>query len=67
MYPSTGSRTPDSRVNLLCTVGDDPRGVARLVAADPLARFAGAGIVSTIAYVLLYLLLRTGTSADAAN
>jgi hypothetical protein len=48
-------------------VGDDPRGVARLVAADPLARFAGAGIVSTIAYVLLYLLLRTGTSADAAN
>ena len=48
-----------------------PSGGARRVASGELrlqiARFAVVGIVSTIAYVLLYLLLRGVMSAQAAN
>jgi putative flippase GtrA len=58
---------PDSRVDIVRTALEDLRGVARLLAAGPVARFMGVGAVSTLAYVALYLLLRTGTGADAAN
>jgi len=43
----------------------DPSGRAGLVAQ--LVRFAVIGVVSTIAYVLLYVVLRQGVSALAAN
>jgi glycosyltransferase involved in cell wall biosynthesis len=48
---------PDSRVDILATVAADMRGVARLQAASPVLRFLGIGIVSTVAYALLFLLL----------
>ncbi len=74
---------PDSRVDILRTALDDLRGVWRLArdlrrgtAATPLAqhgfgsqvaRFALIGIVSTLAYALLYLLARGALSAQPAN
>jgi glycosyltransferase involved in cell wall biosynthesis len=58
---------PDSRVAIVPTAIEDLRGVARLLAASRVVRFAAVGVVSTLAYALLYLLLRIGLSADAAN
>jgi putative flippase GtrA len=58
---------PDSRVDLLATALTDLRGVARLAAALPVARFAAVGVASTLAYALLYLLLRGALGATGAN
>jgi glycosyltransferase involved in cell wall biosynthesis len=46
---------PDSRVDIVSTALDDLRGVARLMAASPVVRFLAIGVLSTIAYALLYL------------
>jgi glycosyltransferase involved in cell wall biosynthesis len=58
---------PDSRVNIVRTALDDLRGVGRLAADAPLARFLGIGVLSTIAYALLFLLLRGPLGAAGAN
>jgi len=43
---------PDSRVRIVRTAIDDVRGVARLAAASPVARFMAVGVVSTLLYAL---------------
>jgi putative flippase GtrA len=58
---------PDSRVAIVRTAVDDLRGVARLMAAGPIARFMGIGVLSTFAYALLFLTLRGPLGADGAN
>ncbi|WP_210491678.1 bifunctional glycosyltransferase family 2/GtrA family protein [Patulibacter sp. SYSU D01012] len=58
---------PDSRVDLVRTAADDLKGVARLLATAPITRFLAIGVVSTLAYALLYLLLRPGLGAGVAN
>ena len=58
---------PDSRVHILRTALDDLRGVARLAASAPLARFLGIGVVSTLAFALLFLLLHGPLGAAGAN
>jgi glycosyltransferase involved in cell wall biosynthesis len=58
---------PDSRVDIVSTAVTDLRGVLRLLFAAPIARFVGIGAVSTLAYALLYLLLRPGLGAGGAN
>src|SRR4051794_3951088 len=59
---------PDSRVDIVRTAVDDLKGVARLAFATPIARFAAVGVVSTIAYALLFLAMReSGIGAGAAN
>jgi putative flippase GtrA len=57
----------DSRVELLPTALEDLRGVARLAAQSMVARFMAVGVASTIAYALLYVILRLGLSAQLAN
>src|SRR3954468_22551534 len=57
---------PDSRVAVVPTAIEDLRGVARLLAASRVARFAAVGVASTLAYAVLYLLLRAGLPADAS-
>src|SRR5205823_11229695 len=57
---------PDSRVDIVRTVVDDLRGVARLYRSQFL-RFGAIGVVSTLAYLLLYLVLRHGMSPQPAN
>ncbi|HMC68234.1 MAG TPA: GtrA family protein, partial [Mycobacteriales bacterium] len=56
----------DSRVDIVRTVVDDLRGVARLYRSQFL-RFGAIGVVSTLAYLLLYLALRQGVSPQPAN
>ena len=46
---------PDSRVDIVRTALTDLKGVARLLAGGPIATFMGIGVLSTIAYALLYL------------
>jgi glycosyltransferase involved in cell wall biosynthesis len=58
---------PDSRVDIASTALADLRGVARLAFAAPLARFLAIGLLSTIAYALLYLLLRGGLGDAGAD
>jgi glycosyltransferase involved in cell wall biosynthesis len=58
---------PDSRVDIVRTAIDDLRGVARLAAAGPVVRFMGVGVLSTLAYVLLYLALHGTFGAAGAN
>jgi putative flippase GtrA len=58
---------PDSRVKIIRTAVDDLRGVARLMAASPVARFIAVGVVSTLAYALLFLLLRGPVGPAVAN
>jgi putative flippase GtrA len=67
---------PDSRVQIVSTATADLRGIARLLRAQALgssrttrqvATFGAIGVVSTLAYVVLYGLLRTSTSAVVAN
>ncbi|HEY1566755.1 MAG TPA: glycosyltransferase [Solirubrobacteraceae bacterium] len=58
---------PDSRVDIVSTALTDLRGVVRLLFAAPVARFAAIGVASTIAYAILYLLLRAPLGADGAN
>ena len=49
---------PDSRVDVVRTALDDLRGIARLLAGARLTRFLAIGVCSTIAYALLFVLLR---------
>jgi glycosyltransferase involved in cell wall biosynthesis len=58
---------PDSRVDIVVTALADLRGIARLVAAGRVARFAAIGLASTLAYALIYLGLRGTLSAAMAN
>jgi putative flippase GtrA len=59
---------PDSRVDIVRTAVDDLKGVARLAFATPVARFAAVGVLSTIAYALLFMALRSGgIGAGIAN
>jgi glycosyltransferase involved in cell wall biosynthesis len=65
---------PDSRVDLVRTAADDLRGVLRLLvqgaAGSIVGRFLAIGVLSTVAYAALYLLLRVGPvglGAGAAN
>ena len=57
---------PDSRVDVVATALADLRGVARLMRGQ-LLRFASIGVVSTVAYLLLYLALRGATGSQLAN
>jgi putative flippase GtrA len=57
----------DSRVDIVATAWEDLRGIARLASQTQVARFVAIGIVSTIAYAVLYLLLRGGLGPGAAN
>jgi putative flippase GtrA len=58
---------PDSRVDIVSTALADLRGVARLLADGPVARFLGIGLVSTIAYAFLFVLLHPLLGAAGAN
>ncbi len=66
---------PDSRVDIVSTSLADLRGVMRLVArrhtdsrfAGQVARFLVVGVLSTAAYGLLYLILRSQLPAQGAN
>jgi putative flippase GtrA len=58
---------PDSRVNVRATALADIRGILRLGGGRRLAAFAAVGAASTVAYVLIYLLLRRGLAAQQAN
>jgi glycosyltransferase involved in cell wall biosynthesis len=58
---------PDSRVDIVSTALTDLRGVARLGFARPVVRFLAIGVVSTLAYALLYVLLRGWLGAAGAN
>ena len=49
---------PDSSVDIVPTALADLRGVVRLLLRSRFARFALVGVASTLAYALLYLLLR---------
>ena len=59
----------DSRVDLIPTAVEDLHGVWRLMWSGPsrFIRFAAVGITSTVAYALLYLLLREASPAWFAN
>jgi putative flippase GtrA len=57
----------DSRVKIVSTAIGDLRGVARMCLQMSIARFLIIGILSTIAYAALYLLLRAPLGADGAN
>ncbi|HEX4519917.1 MAG TPA: glycosyltransferase [Gaiellaceae bacterium] len=66
---------PDSRVDIVSTAVADLRGVLRLVGgrstrsrfAGQVARFLVVGVLSTLAYGLLYLFLRRALPAQGAN
>jgi len=58
---------PDSRVHIVSTAMTDLKGVARLLAAGPIARFMAIGVLSTAAYALLYVLLHPLIGAFMAN
>src|SRR4051812_46023364 len=58
---------PDSRVDIVRTAIDDLKGVARLAASGRVARFMGVGVLSTVAYALLFLALCGALGAAAAN
>jgi glycosyltransferase involved in cell wall biosynthesis len=58
---------PDSRVDIVRTAVDDLRGIARLLTEARLIRFMAVGVVSTIAYALLFLLLRSPLGPEGAN
>jgi putative flippase GtrA len=58
---------PDSRVNVRATVLADLRGIMRLGGFGRLGRFVAVGAACTLAYVLIYLVLRRGLAAQPAN
>ena len=58
---------PDSRVDIVRTAIADLKGVARLLTDGPIARFMGIGVISTLAYAVLFLLLRPLLGAGGAN
>jgi glycosyltransferase involved in cell wall biosynthesis len=57
----------DSRVDIASTAWGDLRGVARLAAESQGLRFIAIGVVSTVAYALIYLLLGTWLVPEVAN
>jgi glycosyltransferase involved in cell wall biosynthesis len=57
----------DSSVDVVATAMEDLRGIARLLSEASLIRFMAVGVCSTIAYALLYLLLRSPLGAEGAN
>ena len=58
---------PDSRVDIVSTALADLRGIARLVMAAPVARFAAIGVASTLGYALLFLLLADPLGSTVAS
>ena len=58
---------PDSRVDIVRTALGDLRGVGRLFAASHIVRFATIGLLSTLAYALIYLALRDVAGPGPAN
>jgi glycosyltransferase involved in cell wall biosynthesis len=58
---------PDSRVAIVRTAYEDLKGIARLALSGPVARFMGIGVLSTLAYAILFLLLRGPLGAGGAN
>jgi len=58
---------PDSRVEIVRTAIEDLRGVARLAATSQVARFMCVGVLSTIAYALLFLLMQGPLGAGGSN
>lgn len=48
---------PDSSVDIVATARADLQGVARMALATPVARFMAVGLLSTLAYALLFLAL----------
>jgi glycosyltransferase involved in cell wall biosynthesis len=58
---------PDSRVDVVSTALSDLRGIARMRLASPVARFLAIVMLSTLAYAMLYLLLRGPLGAGGAN
>jgi putative flippase GtrA len=58
---------PDSRVDIVSTAVTDLRGVLRLEFALPVVRFLTIGVLSTLAYALLYVVLRGALGAAGAN
>src|SRR4051812_49697935 len=58
---------PDSCVEIVRTALEDLKGIARLLATGPIARFMGIGVLSTLAYALLFLALRGTLGAAGAN
>jgi putative flippase GtrA len=58
---------PDSRVDIVSTAIGDLRGVLRMRFDTALPRFLAIGAASTLAYALLYLVLRGGLGASGAN
>jgi glycosyltransferase involved in cell wall biosynthesis len=58
---------PDSRVDIVSTALEDLRGIARLLAAARLTRFLAIGVLSTLAYALLFLVLRPALGPAGAN
>jgi putative flippase GtrA len=61
---------PDSSVQITSTALADLRGVARMFMAAPIARFMAIGVLSTLAYALLFLafsgLLGSGVASAVA-
>ncbi len=58
---------PDSRVDVVRTALEDLRGVGRLLAGARLTRFLAVGAVSTLAFALLFVLLRGSLGPTGAN
>jgi glycosyltransferase involved in cell wall biosynthesis len=58
---------PDSRVDIVSTALGDLRGVVRMRFDTALPRFLAIGVASTLAYALLYLVLRGSLGAGGAN
>lgn len=58
---------PDSRVAIVNTAIKDLRGMARLAWESNVFRFLLVGLLSTIAYAVLFLLMRGPIGAPAAN
>ncbi|MDO9356926.1 MAG: bifunctional glycosyltransferase family 2/GtrA family protein [Solirubrobacteraceae bacterium] len=58
---------PDSRVDVVRTAVDDLRGIVRLIGSTRLPTFLAIGVFSTLAYALLFVLLRAPLGPGGAN
>jgi putative flippase GtrA len=58
---------PASSVQITSTALADLRGVARLALATPIARFMAVGVLSTLAYALLFLALSAPLGSGVAS